>query len=365
MNVFRILILSFAVSVVVAVGTLFIPNQYKASTNLFPNQMRSVGGFDLLSEEGGLSGIASTLLGGKSKASDQFLVLLNSYSVRKAIVDQFNLIEVYELGDSKYPESDALDMLSERSVFTPKEEGNFVIEVWDEQPERARLMVEAYVRLLNELNTDLSVKEARNYRAFIEGRYMQSEADLQSLRRRLVDLQKQYGVLEFTQQVEANLAAMGTISTQLFEAELAMKVLEASVAKDNPAYKEARLRYDAANSLVKDLHNSRNPNNIFLNFKEIPEIGYEYYDIMIRIEIETAIQKFVIPLLEQARLEEAKSLPVVTVIDPAITPQKKDYPRRSLITILAFVSCLILVTTSTLVRALLTKNSSLLSSLVD
>lgn len=362
-NWLRIGLVSFVTAVIAAAVTLFIPNQYKASTNLLPNQMRSIGGIELLADSEGLSGLASSLLGGKSQATDQFLILLNSYTVKKALIDEFDLIRVYDVADSKYPEIDALDELSDRSKFTPVEEGNFVIEVWDESPERAKAMVESYVRLLNEMNTEISTKEARQYRAFIEDRYLTSEQDLERYRRDLMDLQKTYGILELSEQVVANLELIGTLSAQMFEAQVSMKVLEGSLQEDNPIYREARLRYDAAAGMISELYANDNPDDLFLNFRQVPEIGFSYFDIMKNIEIETAIQKFVIPLLEQAKMEEAKSLPVVSIVDPAIVPSKKDYPKRAIITILAGLSALILSTVLTLLRTLLSKNEAFVKAL--
>ena len=77
--------------------------------------------------------------------------------------------------------------------------------------------------------------------------------------------------------------------------------------------------------------------NIFVPFEKIPETGVIYIRLMRNYEIQTKILEFIYPIYEQAKIEEQKDIPVVLVVDRAIPPEKKSFPKRSLIVIAAFL----------------------------
>jgi len=349
--------LSLFVSASVTGMSFFIPNQYKVTANLLPNEMRSISGLDLLSSGDGLSGIASSLLSGRSEESDQFIIFLESYTVNKAIIDEFNLIQRYDNVDSKTPVKHTFEELSKRTSFKPLPEGNFVIEVWDENPDTAVYMANAYISHLNRLNTEVSMKEATLYREFIETRYLQSEEDLLGYQIQLRDFQQKYGVLELTAQIEANLTLIAELTAEKFQAELQKQYFGETVQENSPLLRNAEVQARLADDLINEITTNTDTSDFLLNYTEVPQIGFEYFELMKRIEIETAIQQFIVPLYEQAKLEEAKSLPVVSVLDEPIAPERKSYPKRSLIAIFSLISALILISSSFIIASLLSKNS--------
>jgi tyrosine-protein kinase Etk/Wzc len=352
-----IIFLSLLITASVTGLSFLIPNQYKVSANLLPNEMRSISGLDLLSSGDGLSGIASTLLSGRSEESDQFIIFLESNTVNRAIMEEFNLIERYNNSDSKTPVKHTLEELAKRTSFKPLPEGNFVIEVWDESPDTAVFMANAYIDHLNRLNTEVSMKEATLYREFIETRYLQSEQDLLSYQTQLRDFQQKYGVLELTAQIEANLTLIAELTAEKFQAELQSAYFKETVQENSPLLRNAEVQAQLADDLINEITTNTQTSDFLLNYSEVPQIGFEYFELMKRIEIETAIQQFIVPLYEQAKLEEAKSLPVVSILDEPIAPERKSYPKRSLIAIFSMLSSLILVSSIFILSYLFQKNS--------
>ena len=66
----------------------------------------------------------------------------------------------------------------------------------------------------------------------------------------------------------------------------------------------------------------------------------EYFRLYRDLEINNTMLKFIIPLHEQARFDEQKEVPVLQVIDKATPPEKRAYPKR---TIMAFVITIIIL----------------------
>ncbi|HBZ37533.1 MAG: hypothetical protein CL662_03895 [Bacteroidetes bacterium] len=333
----------FLVAVIVAVYSLFIPNKFKSTANLLPSQRPSFG-LDLFSEDGGLSSIASSVLGGNTDETNRYIVLLSSYSTSKKIIDKFDLINVYEVNGADDEVGEAIKVLNERSTFENLEEGNFIISVLDEDPVRAKEITDYYVQLLNELNTKIVSKDARLYREFLEIRYNQLIGDLDSLQQEYIKFQKQYGVFELPEQVKEYFRLMGLLTAQQLEAEVKLQALSSTVSTSSDVYKTQKVQYEAITKKLNELYNDEDPENIILNFNSLAEVGSEYYDLFFQIEIQTEIQKFLLPLYEQAKMEEAKSLPIVSVIDEPRVALIKSEPRRSIIVIFTGISAFILVT---------------------
>ncbi|WP_428235433.1 GumC family protein [Gracilimonas sp.] len=342
-NRLPILGISFIVAVIVAIITLFIPNRYTSTANLLPSQRPSLG-FDLFSDEGGLSSIASSVLGGgASEEANRYIVLLSSYTTSKKVVEKFNLIKEYDLLESEAPMKYAIDILSERTTFESKEEGNFVIAVEDEDPQMAKEIAEFYIMVLNEINTRIVTQDARQYREFIEKRYQKALADADSLKQKLIRFQNKYGVIELPEQVKTYFGIIGGLTARQIESEIKLKLLSETVNQNSDSYKNAQIEYNSITRALNEAYSDSNKLNILLDFDKLPYVSATYYELTLQAEIQAEIQKFLLPVYEQAKMEEAKSLPIVSVVDSPIVPELKSYPKRSLIVIASGASAFILV----------------------
>ena len=71
-----------------------------------------------------------------------------------------------------------------------------------------------------------------------------------------------------------------------------------------------------------------------ISLEDLPENILAYYRKFREVEIQTKMLQFMLPLYEQARLEEQKEIPLLQVIDYAIPAMKKDFPPRTILTLL-------------------------------
>jgi uncharacterized protein involved in exopolysaccharide biosynthesis len=74
----------------------------------------------------------------------------------------------------------------------------------------------------------------------------------------------------------------------------------------------------------------------------LPRLAVRYTDLYRRVKVEEAIFELLTQQYEMARLEEAKDVPVVRVIDHPGIPEKKSFPHRvilsGVLTLLAFAA---------------------------
>lgn len=349
----------FAVAILVALYSLTIPNRYTSVANLVPS-LRPEIGLNLFSEKGGLSSLANSVLGGaQSEEANRYLILLNSYTLSSQVVETFDLIEHYDVADSKTPMLDAIEILSDRTSFESKEEGNFVIAVEDESPELAKAIADFYVEQLNAENARLATTDARLYRQFLEKRIEEANAVLDSLRLETIQFQQQYGVFELTEQARQYFSLIAELSTKQIEAEIKLNIVAQNHQPNSNTYTLAKLELEMINQKLEQLYHDSDNTNLMLNFEELPAVGSRYLELLLAAEIQAEIQKFLVPVYEQAKMEEAKSLPIVNVVDAPRIPEEKSFPRRSLLVLGAGFSAFILVILYFIMRLNYIKNKDL------
>jgi hypothetical protein len=74
----------------------------------------------------------------------------------------------------------------------------------------------------------------------------------------------------------------------------------------------------------------------------LPGLGSRYADLYREAKIQEAVYAFVTQQFEMARIQEAKELPIVRVMDAGVAPEKKSSPIRSLIVAGSVLGALVL-----------------------
>jgi len=134
----------------------------------------------------GDSGLGAGLLGGGgasllrkvmdvSSVVDMYVGILQSRAVREAIVDRFDLVQVYEEASSR---SRAAAVLRRNTAFSISDDSILYLTVEDVDPKRAAAMANAYVEELDRVNKKLSAGPITSKRIFLETRLREMEENL-------------------------------------------------------------------------------------------------------------------------------------------------------------------------------------------
>lgn len=108
------------------------------------------------------------------------------------------------------------------------------------------------------------------------------------------------------------------------------------VGESSPNYVPVKEQVDFLRKKVSEIKNSSkisNNSNVLLPFKNLPELSMEYLRDFRELEIQQKILEVILPLYEQAKVEEQKSIPTIMVLDKAVPPQIKYAPKRGTISI--------------------------------
>ena len=334
-----IIVASFGIAVIAAVIALLIPNWYKASaTVLIPEA--GAGGLSALFQN--LPSAASSILGGSSGDYVRYMAILNSRSVTSAAVDSFNLVAVYETGESKNPREEAIGIFRENVEIELDKEYDFLsVAVTDSDRERAAHMANFLVRRLNALNAQLSSQSAGEYRLHIENRYVEAREAMDSVLTATADFQRKYGVFNLPAQTEGFFEQIAGLRANALEAEIQYEALREQYGADNPRVESFREIAAAANRKYQDAL-AGEERLLPIPQSEIPEVGRQYVDLEMERTIQQAILEIVGPMYEQAKLQEEKDARAVQILDEAIPPAKKAGPKRTFIVLFAGISAFIL-----------------------
>jgi uncharacterized protein involved in exopolysaccharide biosynthesis len=69
----------------------------------------------------------------------------------------------------------------------------------------------------------------------------------------------------------------------------------------------------------------------------LPDVALQYLRLTRDFEILSKLKAYLMPSVEQARLDESKQLLAYIVLDSAITPTKKSRPKRSIVLLSALL----------------------------
>jgi tyrosine-protein kinase Etk/Wzc len=168
-----------AVTVIItAVVSMLLPKMYAATTSVVPPM-------DVMQKEalmaGGLSAAKSPMLRqimDVTSIGDMYVGILQSRSVADALIDRFNLAEVYHI--PKYI-SDVRKELAKRTSIKVASDGIVAITVEDRDPCRSASLANAYVDELDRQNKRLSIGQSTSKRVFLENRLREIKQELSQI----------------------------------------------------------------------------------------------------------------------------------------------------------------------------------------
>lgn len=351
----RLIILVTGVAAVASVViSLLLPNWYRASARLLVPEGGSSLNAALLRN---LPAAASALLGGGGGGDYmRYQTILSSRSVMTAAVDSFDLIRVYERESDRAPLEETIDDLRDNTSFDIDLEYRFLeVSALDKDPERAAAIANFFVRQLNEVNARLASQNAANYRVYIERRYREALAAMDSLLDAAVRFQRQYGIYDLPTQTQSFFEQVGQLRAQALSAEIQYDVIRSRLGPENT---EVQTLQELARAANEKYENALEGSERLLPVaqSDVPEVARTYADLELERTIQVAILEILGPMFEQARLQQEQETEAVQVVDYAVPPALKAKPKRSIIVILATMSAFLLTVVYVLVHAWLRRN---------
>ena len=338
----RRIVLAAMVAFVASCAMAFLlPKLYESSARIMPPDQPN-GGAALLAAlsgkvmPGNIRALAGGLFGFKSSGA-LFVDLLESRTVQERLVDQFDLQKVYS---SRYRQ-DAVKRLARRTDVTEdRKSGVIKIVVTDKDRRRARDLAQAYLDQLDGLLVRVNTSAARRERQFIEQRLVSVQSELERAQLELSDFSSKNATLDIKEQTRAMVEAGAKLQGELIVGRSELESLEQIYGSDNVRVRAARARVAELQGSLRQIIGSNeatgdaqqaSSGGLYPPLRQLPVIGVHWADLYRRVKIEETVYDLLNEEYEAARIEEAKSIPTVSVIDSPNWPEKKSFPPRMLI----------------------------------
>lgn len=329
-----------------ALTAFLLPSRYQSRTQLMPPDNHPGDGVlmaALAAKTGSLAGMAGDVLGLKSSGA-LFIGILTSATLEDRIVERFHLQKIY----GTRLEDDARRQLEgNTSMSEDRKSGIITIDVTDRDPRRAAVLASAYVEELNRLVAELSTSAAHRERVFLEERLRSVKQELDQAARDLSQFESKNDAIDIPEQGKSIVDAGAVLMGQLIAAQSELKGLEPIYTQNNVHVQSVEARIA---ELRRQLENMRGwdekpderqnaqPGNaahsLYPSIRELPLLGVTYSDLYRRAKIKEALYETLTQEYELARVEEAKEMPSVKVLDPARVPERRSFPPRMQIVLL-------------------------------
>lgn len=320
----------------VALGISFlIPPTYTAVTRILPPVQQQSTSAALTAQLGALAGLVGPA-GGIKNPADQYVALIRSRTVFDAMIQRFDLKEVFE---ARFLDDARKELANRTKVAAGVKDGLISIEVDDHDPDRAAKVANAFVEELRNLTKTLAITEAAQRRLFFEEQLAQARDNLTKSE---IALQAS-GVSSATLRTvpQSALESLARLKAQIGAQEIKLASMRTFMTDANPEFRLAvrelvALRDELAkaeqSSPVKALDNGAEYITKYRDFK--------YHETLFELMAKQ---------YELARLDEARDGAVIQVVDAARPPERKSKPRKAQIAVLTTLGVFFLTLLAALV----------------
>ncbi len=350
----RFLMLASAVALAVSVIlVLLIPKSYKSTARIMPPEQTN-GASSMLalasrsSTLNPISLLASGILGNHSTTA-LFVSLLQSGTVSDHLVQRFQLQHVYH---KRYRIDAAKRLARNTEIADDKRSGVITIQVSDHDPRRARDIVQAYLDELNNLVRQTSNSSAHQERTFLEQRLGGATADLSRAQIALSEYSTKNNTIDLKEQTRAMVDAAARLEGEMVLAQSTLNSLRQIYGDNNIRVREAQARIATLQRELRKIGGSSSTvsptsslsleagEEIYPPLRQVPRLAVKYADLYRTVRVQETLFEMLTQQYEAARIEEAKDIPAVNIIDSPGVPEKKAFPPRALFVSLTTLAAL-------------------------
>lgn len=332
-----------------AVIALLLPNHYESSTQLMPSDTQSSSPLAMLATmgsrtAGAMGALPADLLGMKN-TGDLFIGILRSRTAEDRLVERFNLKRVY---GERLSIAAREKLGGYTAISSDRKSGIITLTVTDTDRKRATALAQAYVEELNHLVVDLSTSAAHRERVFLEERLKAVKLELDQASQEFSRFASKNTAIDIKEQGKAMMDAAALLMGQHIAAQSELKGLEEIYTPNNVRVRTVQARIVELRKQLEKLGGKglseatdlpKVGDTVYPSIRKLPLLGVAYGDLYRRTRIQETVFETLTEEYELAKVQEAKEIPSVKVLDIASVPERKSFPPRRLIVLLSMFLC--------------------------
>jgi tyrosine-protein kinase Etk/Wzc len=311
-----------------AIVSLLLPVRFTATTTILPRRPSVQYGTSTRSS------LFSSVTGNVFDPNDMYAEMMRSQAVEDALIQQFNLKDRYRVNS----DSEARKALEENcNIENAQSDGGLIrVSITDTSPQLAAEMTNAYVRNFNQLNADIAGSGAHKRRIFLESQIAAIKENLLGAEEALRKAQIANGLVQVNTQMRALIESSAMIRAQITAKRIQIQGIRSFASNDSPELKEAERELSAwQDQLTKSEDNSPVEDGMQISRLRAPAAILEYERRLRDVGYFVAVLQSVEPEYESAKLDEVRQGSPVAVVEQAVPPDRRSYPKRTMIVLIA------------------------------
>jgi tyrosine-protein kinase Etk/Wzc len=313
----------------IAMAILLRPT-FTAVAVILPPQQQNSSASALMGELGSLAGLSSVSGLEMKNPADMYVGLLESRTIADGLINEFQLEHVYHTKNL----IDTRAVLKKQAIITAGKDGLIRITVSDHDPNRASDLANGYVSGLYSMNSHLAITEAAQRSVFFEQQLNQERSALADAETAFRNVQEKTGMIQLSGQAESIIRTIAELTAEIADREVQLQAMKSFATDQNPDLVRAQQGIDELRNQLAQLETTQSKEQsgkFEVPAGEMPEAALEYSEKLRDLKFHEALYELLAKQYESARIDEAKSAPLIQVVDKAVPPERKSGPHRSLI----------------------------------
>lgn len=329
--------ITLGITLLAVVISLLLPFRYTASTSILPPQQGGSAGAALMAQLGNLGSVASLAggLGALKNPNDLQVALLKSRTVEDAMVDRFGLLQLYHAKRK----SDARKKLeSYVEIDNGSKDGLIRISVTDRNAQHAADMANAYVDEFKKFSATLAVTEASQRRLFFEQQLTQAKDNLAKAEEELKGTEQKTGLIQLDAQARVTIQLIADLRAQVAAKEAQISAMRAYATGENSGLQMAEQELAGLRAQEEKMGAAgEGTTNALIPKGNMQESEIEYVRKVRDVKYYETIFDLLARQYEVAKVDEARQGAILQVVDKAVVPDARSFPKRTLIVLGAAV----------------------------
>jgi tyrosine-protein kinase Etk/Wzc len=357
-------------SFVAVLLSLIGPQTYRAQVTLLPEESKVFSLPSMLQDATGMD-----LISGVGKREGLiFLEMLKSRSVGEGIVRQCDLVRKWKF--DRLPAAEGVEQsllaLKKRAKFEKTEGGIIVVEVSvgttflpsaaqrRRTAEDAAAIANAYADQLNRVNQEKATSRARAVRIYLEDQIRATETRLKAESDSLVRMQLKDRAIAIEEQTKEAIRTAGELQGQIIATEMQLDILRRTRLPENSEIRTiesklqelrrqySKLEYGGSSGTAGSGRagetgggtESDDSKDFSLAFAALPAIAQQQAALMRDLAVQQTVYELLNQQYYRAKIQETGDVPSLMILDRAIPPVYRAWPKRSILVISTFIVAL-------------------------
>jgi capsule polysaccharide export protein KpsE/RkpR len=313
-----ILIFNISIFILALLYAFLLPKWYRGNVTFIVNENTNNSMIQALT-----GALPFNLFSNTSVKIKQYMRFLHSRRILDKIDKKYNLQNIYKIENrQKFYRALRSDI-----VLIDNDDNTITLNYYyKEDSVLASIIANELFDELDQLSTDLNREINKNLKIYLEESYIETISRLKNAEQQLVKYQIDEQIFDVEMQLKKIIEVIAELEFQKTKTEIELKILSQNFDRNSLQVTNLKNTIKVLDDKIKDLKYSEDENSISL--KQMPNKAVSYLHLYRDVKVLNKVLEFIIPQLENSRLEESKSTSELQVLDRAIPEDHKAKPKR-------------------------------------